>query len=148
MDAGHARDFRIDCGLFKALALSDLQSLNLVSAPVPERNRDSLFYKIMKSTAAILPREADVVYATIMIWALLIGLILGSVASLLMPKHDPGSTFVILALGIGGSTFAAWLGMTLDLCLPDEAGGYVVAILGAFLFLSAYRALLVRTSAP
>lgn len=94
----------------------------------------------------LLPTLPKLDYPGPMIWALLIGLILGAVGSFLMPKYDPGSMFVTLALGVGGSTFAAWLGMTLDLCFPDEAAGYVVASLGAFLLLSVYRALLVRTS--
>ena len=38
-----------------------------------------------------------------LIWAILVGLVVGGLAKLVMPGRDPGGVIVTILLGIGGS---------------------------------------------
>ena len=70
-----------------------------------------------------------------------VGLIVGVVAKLIMPGRDPGGIFVTAALGIAGSLVATFLGKALGVYEPDQAAGFIGAVVGSILLLSAYRAL-------
>lgn len=83
-----------------------------------------------------------------MIWALLIGLVVGSIAKLLMPGRDPGGLFMTMLLGIAGSLLAGWFGITMNIYLPDEGPGFVASILGSMLVLAGYRALIGSSTVP
>src|SRR5690242_2223799 len=43
-------------------------------------------------------------------WMIIVGLIVGAIAKLLMPGHDPGGIIVTMLLGIAGSLVAGFLG--------------------------------------
>lgn len=81
-----------------------------------------------------------------MIYAILIGLIIGAVAKFLMPGKDPGGFIITVLLGIGGSVVAHWVGTSFGLYLPGEGAGFVSSVLGAMLLLWAYRSVSGRRS--
>jgi len=45
-----------------------------------------------------------------LLWALIIGLVVGALAKLFMPGKDPGGIFVTMIIGIAGSIGATFLG--------------------------------------
>jgi uncharacterized membrane protein YeaQ/YmgE (transglycosylase-associated protein family) len=76
---------------------------------------------------------------------ILFGLIVGVIAKLLMPGHDPGGILVTIALGIVGAVVAGFIGRTLGLYGAGEGAGYIMATLGAVAVLFLYRLVGVRT---
>lgn len=77
-----------------------------------------------------------------MIWALVIGLVVGAVAKMLMPGRDPGGWVVTMLLGVAGAMVAHWIGLTAGWYQPDQAPGFFAAVLGAIIILAIYRAVL------
>jgi uncharacterized membrane protein YeaQ/YmgE (transglycosylase-associated protein family) len=76
---------------------------------------------------------------TLMLTAI-VGLIVGAVATLLMPRRDPGRIIVTMLLGIAGSLAARWLGLTLHWYRrADSAPGVLASMVGAVLLLVLYR---------
>jgi uncharacterized membrane protein YeaQ/YmgE (transglycosylase-associated protein family) len=74
------------------------------------------------------------------LWALLIGLVVGALAKLLMPGKDPGGMIVTIALGVVGSLVAYFVGRALGLyATHDQAPGLISSVLGAMLVLGVYR---------
>ncbi len=82
-----------------------------------------------------------------MIYALIIGLVIGAVAKFLMPGKDPGGFIVTILLGIGGSMLAHFLGSSMGYYQPGEPAGFLSAVLGAMLLLLGYRVLIGRKAA-
>ena len=80
---------------------------------------------------------------TILGW-ILFGLIVGLVAKLLMPGHDPGGIVLTTALGIVGAMLGGFVGRLLGLYQAGEGAGYIMATLGAVLILFVYRRMAVR----
>jgi uncharacterized membrane protein YeaQ/YmgE (transglycosylase-associated protein family) len=80
---------------------------------------------------------------TILGW-ILFGLVVGLVAKLLMPGHDPGGIVLTTALGIVGAILGGFLGRLLGFYKAGEGAGYIMATLGAVLILFAYRRMAVR----
>jgi uncharacterized membrane protein YeaQ/YmgE (transglycosylase-associated protein family) len=78
------------------------------------------------------------------LWALLIGLIVGAVAKLLMPGKDPGGIIITMLLGAAGALLATFVGRVLGWYLPGESAGFVMSVLGAVLLLWLYRVMAVR----
>lgn len=77
-----------------------------------------------------------------MIWALVIGLLVGAVAKFLMPGKDPGGIFVTILIGIAGSMLANWIGLAAGWYQQDQAPGFVASVLGAIILLWGYRTLI------
>ena len=73
------------------------------------------------------------------IWALIVGLVVGFVAKLLMPGRDPGGFIVTALLGVAGSLVATWAGRQLGWYGEDDAAGFIAAVLGAMAILLVYR---------
>ena len=48
------------------------------------------------------------------LWAIIIGLVIGALAKLLMPGPDPGGILVTMLLGIAGALLASFLGRALS----------------------------------
>ena len=73
------------------------------------------------------------------IWMLFIGLIVGALAKLVMPGHDPGGILVTMLLGIAGALVAGFVGRLLGLYEPGQSAGFILSTLGAILLLAFYR---------
>jgi uncharacterized membrane protein YeaQ/YmgE (transglycosylase-associated protein family) len=75
---------------------------------------------------------------------IVIGLLAGGIAKLLMPGRDPGGCIITILLGIAGALVAGFLGRAVGWYGPDEAAGFIAAIVGAFIILLLYRLILRR----
>jgi uncharacterized membrane protein YeaQ/YmgE (transglycosylase-associated protein family) len=76
-----------------------------------------------------------------LLWILFIGLIIGAVAKLIMPGKDPGGILITIAIGVAGSLVATFIGKALGLYEPDQAAGFIGAVIGSVLLLAGYRAI-------
>jgi uncharacterized membrane protein YeaQ/YmgE (transglycosylase-associated protein family) len=76
-----------------------------------------------------------------LIVTVIIGLLVGIVAKLLMPGRDPGGFIITALLGIVGAIVATYLGRALNLYGPNEAAGFIGAVIGAVILLAIYRLL-------
>jgi uncharacterized membrane protein YeaQ/YmgE (transglycosylase-associated protein family) len=72
------------------------------------------------------------------------GLVVGALAKLVMPGRDPGGIIVTIILGIVGALLGGWLGRAIGLYGPDEAAGFVMALIGALILLGLYRLVIAR----
>ena len=61
------------------------------------------------------------------------------VARFLMPGRDPAGLIVTILLGVAGSFVATYLGQALGWYRPDEAAGFIGAVVGAIIVLIVYR---------
>jgi uncharacterized membrane protein YeaQ/YmgE (transglycosylase-associated protein family) len=69
------------------------------------------------------------------------GLIVGIIAKLVMPGRDPGGFIITALLGISGSVLGGFVGRGLGFYGPNQAGGFLMSILGALILLFAYHKL-------
>ena len=72
------------------------------------------------------------------IWAIVIGFIVGLVAKLLMPGRDPGGFIVTALLGIVGAVLATFLGQAMGLYAAGEQAGFIASVIGAIIVLFLY----------
>ena len=79
-----------------------------------------------------------------MIWAIIIGFVVGAIARFLMPGRDPGGIIITILLGIGGSMFANWLGINMGIYGAGEFAGLIGSVVGAMLLLGIYRLIVGR----
>jgi uncharacterized membrane protein YeaQ/YmgE (transglycosylase-associated protein family) len=80
------------------------------------------------------------------LWALIIGLVIGVVAKLLMPGKDPGGIIVASLIGVAGSLIATFIGQSLGWYREGQAAGFIMSVIGAIILLSLYRAVSHRTA--
>lgn len=80
------------------------------------------------------------------IYAILIGLVVGIVAKFLMPGKDPGGFIITTLLGIAGAVVAKYLGQALNWYEAGEPAGFVASVVGAIILLALYRMVLGRRS--
>jgi len=74
------------------------------------------------------------------LWTLIIGLVVGAIAKLLMPRKDPGGVIVTMLIGVAGALLAGFLGRALGWYNnPGEGPGIIASIIGAMLLLLIYR---------
>lgn len=88
-----------------------------------------------------------------LIYALIIGLIVGAVARLLMPGRDPMGCFLTALLGIGGSIVGGLIGSALwpvtgqaSLTHPHRLLHFVLSVIGAIILLALWRMISGRSS--
>jgi uncharacterized membrane protein YeaQ/YmgE (transglycosylase-associated protein family) len=74
-----------------------------------------------------------------LLWEAIIGLIVGAVAKFLMPGRDPGGIWITMALGIGGSIVATYLGQLVGWYQSGQGAGFIMSVVGAILLLLVYR---------
>lgn len=74
-----------------------------------------------------------------LLWMLIIGLIVGAIAKLIMPGHDPGGIIVTILLGIGGSLVAGLIGRAMGWYQDGEPAGFIASVIGAITILAIYR---------
>jgi uncharacterized membrane protein YeaQ/YmgE (transglycosylase-associated protein family) len=75
---------------------------------------------------------------------IIFGLIIGAIAKFLMPGRDPGGFIVTILLGIVGAILGGLLGRAMGFYGPEEAAGWVMALIGAIILLLLYRLLVAR----
>ncbi len=75
------------------------------------------------------------------IWAVLIGFVVGIIAKFLTPGKDPGGFFITAAIGIAGSLAATFLGRSLGWYSTGETAGFLGALVGSIILLLLYRML-------
>ncbi|MCG3115776.1 MAG: GlsB/YeaQ/YmgE family stress response membrane protein [Candidatus Manganitrophus sp.] len=79
---------------------------------------------------------------------IIFGAIVGVIAKFLMPGDDPGGIIVTILLGIVGALIGGFIGRALGMYGPEQqAGGFIMSILGAILVLWGYRATIGRRTA-
>ena len=81
------------------------------------------------------------------IWAIIIGFVVGLVAKFLMPGRDPGGFIITALLGIVGAVVATFLGQALGLYAAGQSAGFIGAVIGAIVVLFIYN-LVVRGRRP
>lgn len=72
-------------------------------------------------------------------WALIVGLVVGTLAKWIMPGRDPGGVIVTILLGIAGSEVATWLGRALGWYRGDQGARFIGSVVGAIIILAIYR---------
>lgn len=73
------------------------------------------------------------------LWAIIIGLVVGFLAKLFMPGRDPGGFVVTVLLGIAGAVVATFLGRSMGWYADGQSAGFIASVLGAVLLLVIYR---------
>ena len=84
---------------------------------------------------------------TSFILTILIGLTLGALARLIMPKGELGGVIYTMVLGIGGAFFVGILGFSLGWYREGTALGFLASLAGAVTVLLLYRVLASRQTA-
>ena len=75
-----------------------------------------------------------------LLWALIVGLVVGAIAKVLMPGKDPGGIVITMLLGVAGSFVATLLGRALGIYHPgDTAPGFIASVIGSVILLAVYR---------
>ena len=74
-----------------------------------------------------------------MLWAILIGFIVGLVAKFLTPGRDPSGFFITAPIGIVGSLLATYGGQALGLYNAGEPAGFIGSVIGAIIVLAIYH---------
>ena len=67
------------------------------------------------------------------------GLIVGTVAKIMMPGRDPVDIIITMPLGVIGALLGGWLGQSMGLYHSGTSGGFGIAILGSIIVLVLYR---------
>jgi uncharacterized membrane protein YeaQ/YmgE (transglycosylase-associated protein family) len=74
-----------------------------------------------------------------MIGHALLGLVIGIIAKLLLPGHDPGGLIMTAILGMVGAWVGGLLGHVFGLYKKGETAGIFMSIIGAMVLLLIYR---------
>jgi uncharacterized membrane protein YeaQ/YmgE (transglycosylase-associated protein family) len=80
----------------------------------------------------------------VLVWACLIGLVVGALAKLILPGKDPSPWWVTMLLGIGGAVVANLLGKMVGLYKEGQGAGFIASLLGAVLLVWIYRMVAAR----
>jgi uncharacterized membrane protein YeaQ/YmgE (transglycosylase-associated protein family) len=80
----------------------------------------------------------------LVLWAIIIGLIVGALAKFIMPGRDPGGIIVTILIGIAGSFIGTMIGRALGLYRQGQGAGFIMSLLGAILLLWIYRMIVSR----
>lgn len=82
-----------------------------------------------------------------MIGHILFGLIVGIVAKLLIPGHQPGGIIMTIILGMVGAWLGGFLGRVMGLYPQGHPAGFFMAVLGAIIVILIYTYTVGRPSA-
>jgi uncharacterized membrane protein YeaQ/YmgE (transglycosylase-associated protein family) len=80
------------------------------------------------------------------LWALIIGLVIGAIARFIVPGKDPGGIIVTSMIGMAGSLLATFLGQAIGWYDRGQAAGCIASLVGAVLLLSVYHMFRRRTA--
>lgn len=75
------------------------------------------------------------------IWAILVGLIVGAIARLVVPGRHPRGLIVTVVIGIAGSVLATAAGKAAGWYNGGQSAGFLASIVGAVVLLLALQAL-------
>lgn len=75
------------------------------------------------------------------IWAIIVGFIVGLIAKFLMPGRDPKGFIVTTLLGIGGAVIGKFIGQGLGFYSPEQTAGFIMSVVGAMVLLFVYHLL-------
>ena len=78
------------------------------------------------------------------LWAIVIGFIVGLIAKALMPGRDPGGFIVTVVLGIIGAVVATFIGQAMGLYAQGQSAGFIASVIGAIIVLAIYRMVIGR----
>ena len=70
------------------------------------------------------------------LWTILIGFLVGTVAKALVPGKDPGGFIITVLLGVCGSMVGGWLAGLLGMA---PRVGFIGSVIGAVVILVVYR---------
>jgi uncharacterized membrane protein YeaQ/YmgE (transglycosylase-associated protein family) len=70
---------------------------------------------------------------------MIFGLIVGIVAKLIFPGHDPGGIIMTMILGIVGAWLGGAIGRMLGMYGPGHPAGFFMAVVGAIVVLLIYH---------
>jgi len=73
------------------------------------------------------------------IWAIIIGFIVGVIAKFLMPARDPGGFIITAVLSIVGALLATFLGQAMGLYAAGQSAGFIASVIGAMIVLFVYH---------
>lgn len=82
------------------------------------------------------------------IWAIIIGFIVGLFARLLMPGKDPVGIISTTLLGIGGAVVGTLLGQVFGFYREGHTAGFFMSLLGAMILLSLYNHFVRKNTVP
>jgi uncharacterized membrane protein YeaQ/YmgE (transglycosylase-associated protein family) len=74
-----------------------------------------------------------------LLWALIIGLVIGALAKLIMPGKDPGGILITMLIGVAGSMLASLIGHAAGWYGQNQGAGFFASIVGSVLLLAIYR---------
>ncbi len=80
-----------------------------------------------------------------LIWAVIIGVIVGLVARFVLPGRDPMGLLMTAVLGIAGSFVGTFLGRML-FGRSHYSAGFIMSVIGAVILLLLYRMIAGRSS--
>ena len=83
-----------------------------------------------------------------LLWALIIGLVIGALAKLVMPGKDGGGILITMLLGVAGAIVANLLGHAAGWYRAEESAGLVASVVGAVLLLGVFRLATNRRQLP
>ncbi len=72
-----------------------------------------------------------------LLWAIVIGLVVGIIAKAIMPGRDPGGFIITAILGIAGSFVGSFVGRMFF--GRYYSAGFIMSVLGAIALLAIYR---------
>lgn len=73
------------------------------------------------------------------LWAIIIGFIVGLLARMIMPGRDPGGILITTLIGIAGALIATFLGRAMGWYGADQSAGFLASIVGAIVLLAIFR---------
>jgi len=83
-----------------------------------------------------------------LLYALIIGLVIGALAKLVMPGKDGGGILITMLLGVAGAVVANLIGHAAGWYRAEEGAGLVASVVGAVLLLGVYRLATNRRQLP
>src|SRR6478736_4595366 len=69
------------------------------------------------------------------LWAILIGFVVGLIAKFLMPGRDGGGFILTALLGIVGAVAATFLGQAMGIYAAGQSAGFIASVIGAIVVL-------------
>jgi uncharacterized membrane protein YeaQ/YmgE (transglycosylase-associated protein family) len=83
-----------------------------------------------------------------LLWALIIGLVIGALAKLVVPGKDGGGILITMLLGVAGSVVANLVGHAAGWYRAEESAGLIASVIGAVGLLAIYHAATHRKMLP